>query len=546
MNGENQIRCESACQALCDQTKSISIVKLPRVVVLQLKRFGYDQKKKKSSKINDPVTFEREQTIGGKRYALQAIIVHSGGESIESGHYTAWVRIGDAETSWYEFNDATVSGPFSFTELQAQQAYMLFYEHVGSAADELMDMMDVDQADTSTAFGNNEAAMPAAAPAAKKPATLDTIGGGVEVTASKIAGAGKGLFAKGRCFAARAEITEYSGVLLTLGGKRNGGYRCEPLKYEAAGRDVQTHIARVQPEIGNAIYVDGDREPTNGRGGGSFANHSASPNAKLVARDGRIVLVALREPIEDGDEITIYYGEGKDVAMGTHRWVQTTDVDGKPTVEKRELPPSFHQTGVRLLKNAIPVDSGIADKIRESNYDTDGLPNGPDPNQAAHAKDHKRMQTQSHNPSWCDRLAGQQTEVLRKEGLLKTSDGKEKKVQKMRALKSLPTDRYDVGKTEPQEGDQDGHTDEPVAKLQQMDDEDKPLATIYAIQHGSRLRIRPLGGEWTIVTLEPGDLLVFRGDVCHNGMGYAEENYRVHSYVYPPGYTSASSLHGGC
>jgi hypothetical protein len=97
---------------------------------------------------------------------------------------------------------------------------------------------------------------------------------------------------------------------------------------------------------------------------------------------------------------------------------------------------------------------------------------------------------------------------------------------------------------EPQEGDQDAHTDESIEVLQRMADVDKPHSTMYAIQDGTRLRIKPLDGDWVTIWLKPGDLLVFRTDVCHHGMGYACENYRVHAYVYPPGYKRGpSSLH---
>ena len=65
-----------------------------------------------------------------------------------------------------------------------------------------------------------------------------------------------------------------------------------------------------------------------------------------------------------------------------------------------------------------------------------------------------------------------------------------------------------------------------------------------AVEDGTRLRIKPLDGDWMTIWLKPGDLLVFRGDVCHHGMGYAKKNYRVHAYVYPPGYKPGpSSLH---
>ena len=137
------------------------------------------------------------------------------------------------------------------------------------------------------------------------------------------------------------------------------------------------------------------------------------------------------------------------------------------------------------------------------------------------------------------------TGVLREHGHLDTSEQYEgeKEVHKMRALLSLETAEYDEAATEQQEGDQAPHTDEPTVRLQNMKDVDKPLSVVYSIQDGTRLRIKPLDGEWMIIRLKPGDMLVFRGDVCHNGLGYASENYRVHAYIYPPGYTSTSALH---
>jgi len=137
--------------------------------------------------------------------------------------------------------------------------------------------------------------------------------------------------------------------------------------------------------------------------------------------------------------------------------------------------------------------------------------------------------------------------VLRNRGHLRTSakyGGREKGFEKMRALLSLDTEGYDETAVERQEGDQEEHTDQSVEVLQGMADVDKPSSTMYAIQDGTRLRIKPLDGDWVTLWLKPGDLLVFRGDVCHHGMGYAGKNYRVHAYLYPPGYKPGpSSLH---
>ena len=158
-------------------------------------------------------------------------------------------------------------------------------------------------------------------------------------------------------------------------------------------------------------------------------------------------------------------------------------------------------------------------------------------------RDRNRVQTKSGQLMWCKALSPKMEEVLKRHDLLRAENGSAKQVVKMRGIKSKPTDGYDSDASQRQEGDQGEHTDEPAEKVQALPDPSKPLSILYAVESGTRLRIRPLGGEWRVVRLEPGDMLVFRGDVCHHGMGYAREHVRVHAYVYAPGYNSASSLH---
>jgi len=210
----------------------------------------------------------------------------------------------------------------------------------------------------------------------------------------------------------------------------------------------------------------------------------------------------------------------------------TTETD---TVGATAALQPFETSGIKLIQNGIPVEAATVDSIHERKYFDEGGING----------DRKRLQTKSSNREWCRRLEDHMTRVLREHGHMDTSEQYEgeKEVHKMRALLSLETADYVEAATEPQEGDQAPHTDEPTVRLQKMKDVDKPLSVVYSIQDGTRLRIKPLDGEWMIIRLNPGDMLVFRGDVCHNGLGYASENYRVHAYIYPPRYTSASALH---
>ena len=60
----------------------------------------------------------------------------------------------------------------------------------------------------------------------------------------------------------------------------------------------------------------------------------------------------------------------------------------------------------------------------------------------------------------------------------------------------------------------------------QTDLESAPMSLILAIMPGTRLRLRA-NGRWQILELQVGDVLIFRGDVLHNGLGYPGENMRM-------------------
>ena len=208
----------------------------------------------------------------------------------------------------------------------------------------------------------------------------------------------------------------------------------------------------------------------------------------------------------------------------------------------------LHTRGYEVCKGAIPLDASIVDAIKAANYDEKGLPSGPHPDGP---RDPRRQQTldATGTSHWIQEVRARKTAYLRERGHLKCSMG-EKVVKKMHGIRSLATPRYDEENLDPQDGDQDEHADEPndhlTAYMDGRSDEDMPFSTILAIMPGTRLRIRPFGGEWTIVRLKPGDLLIFRGDVCHNGLGYANENVRVHAYVYPPDYKPGASSINAC
>jgi len=55
-----------------------------------------------------------------------------------------------------------------------------------------------------------------------------------------------------------------------------------------------------------------------------------------------------------------------------------------------------------------------------------------------------------------------------------------------------------------------------------------PLSVVYALEHRTRFI---LAGH-TIAILK-GEMLIFRGDLCHAGAGYTRLNTRLHAYLDP-------------
>jgi hypothetical protein len=92
------------------------------------------------------------------------------------------------------------------------------------------------------------------------------------------------------------------------------------------------------------------------------------------------------------------------------------------------------------------------------------------------------------------------------------------------------------------------HSDfEPSKELKAVADEFMPLGVLIAIQPDTRLKVwkgsielitgkkkcdEEITGSY--VTMNPGDMCVFRGDVIHAGCGYETENYRLHVYLDSP------------
>ena len=121
------------CNELKRASKKIDLWLLPKVLIVQLKRFNYtyDIRSKIDLLIDCPlrdldlsefVLNPQERSKG--KYDLIAVSNHSG--SIEGGHYTAHAK-NVRNNKWYTFNDSSVS-EISEVSVISNDAHLLIYQ----------------------------------------------------------------------------------------------------------------------------------------------------------------------------------------------------------------------------------------------------------------------------------------------------------------------------------------------------------------------------------------------------------------------------------
>jgi len=130
LSGSDRYMCEH-CKTLNDGEKTLSILKLPEILCIHIKRFRHDSYF--SSKISDHVLFPLQgfdaspYCVNPEKntlYDLVAVINHRG--SLSGGHYVAYAK-NHKNDKWYEFDDKTVT---EVTEdiVKGVEAYVLFFQ----------------------------------------------------------------------------------------------------------------------------------------------------------------------------------------------------------------------------------------------------------------------------------------------------------------------------------------------------------------------------------------------------------------------------------
>ncbi|XP_064651621.1 ubiquitin carboxyl-terminal hydrolase 2-like [Lineus longissimus] len=136
LDGDEKPTC-ARCKGRRRCTKSFSMQKFPKILVLHLKRFSQERYRGKlTTSVNFPLKdldlspFTADKSVGGGKYNLYAVSNHSG--TTYSGHYTAYCKhpyTGD----WHEYNDSRVH-PYSARSVSSSEGYVLFYESMGASS----------------------------------------------------------------------------------------------------------------------------------------------------------------------------------------------------------------------------------------------------------------------------------------------------------------------------------------------------------------------------------------------------------------------------
>lgn len=131
LDEQNEVYC-STCKEHVQASKQMTIYRLPKILIIHLKRFkekGY-HKDKDGRLINFPITgldLSRFCHIssGPPLYDLYAVSNHFGG--LGGGHYTAYAQ-NSTSGRWYNFDDSSVREVGNVDSVVSSAAYVLFYK----------------------------------------------------------------------------------------------------------------------------------------------------------------------------------------------------------------------------------------------------------------------------------------------------------------------------------------------------------------------------------------------------------------------------------
>jgi ubiquitin carboxyl-terminal hydrolase 8 len=134
LQGEEQYNCDK-CKTKVNASKELKIWTLPKVLIIQLKRFNTRLRKNNrhiscpmklnmTKYVTHPASQQENGDVGLQLYNLIGVIEHSG--NLQGGHYTAKCKV-DGGVGWKMFNDASVS-TIQEKDVITTNSYVLVYK----------------------------------------------------------------------------------------------------------------------------------------------------------------------------------------------------------------------------------------------------------------------------------------------------------------------------------------------------------------------------------------------------------------------------------
>ena len=184
--------------------------------------------------------------------------------------------------------------------------------------------------------------------------------------------------------------------------------------------------------------------------------------------------------------------------------------------DNNDVYDTLAQHGFIVIRNAFKLEQDTIDLIEDSEFYP--IFNGVDEENLKLTYDGKRVMAHGQ---WRSGFKRTLKDFLSMHGLLKCKNGT-KTVSEVYALRSLSGCPM-----------QPKHADSATEEgLRQMEASDVPLAVLYAIEANTKLKVWPFDQEHpVVVTLQPHDIIIFRGDTAHAGYKYNMENTRLHAYI---------------
>lgn len=125
------------CNQKRDAERCTYIWRLPKILVIQLKRFSYEGmwRQKVSTFVDFPIDNLLIESHGPgnelhSSYSLYGVVNHSG--QLEGGHYIAYSRNIEMNITWHKYDDQEVT-PVADSEVITQNAYVLFYKQTSKS-----------------------------------------------------------------------------------------------------------------------------------------------------------------------------------------------------------------------------------------------------------------------------------------------------------------------------------------------------------------------------------------------------------------------------